>query len=145
MLMNRKYYKSIFFVFAVWAVILLIHSTWAVFTSEHRQSLVGESFVIFLTMFYSMLVIVFALGGLLAWQAQKGKVWALWLFTLYCLYHAVDSIWTVKFRHNMEGISVDAIDWVRGIVFALVWGGLIVYAWNRHSNKLIQPTAESDT
>jgi hypothetical protein len=80
---------------------------------------------------------------LLAWFTQKQKIWALWLFSAYCVYRSIDYIWGITVRERMEGIVVDASDWLKGAIIAGVWLVLVGYAWYSRPNKSLQPSAES--
>ena len=110
MKINRSHIKSIFTAYVLWSVILVIYGSWAVLTSEFREIVSNETYRDFLVMGYAGFLIFFALGAFLAWYTQQGKSWALWLFTVYCLYRSIDTIWGVKARESMEHVTVDATD-----------------------------------
>ena len=135
--------KSIFSIYIVWSVILALHGSWVIFTSEFGEKIGVEAFRNFVFMFYLGFLLSFALGALLAWFSQKQKLWALWLFSAYCIYRSIDYIWGVTVRERMEGIVVEASDWFKGAIIAAVWLLLVGYAWYSRPNKSLQPTAES--
>ena len=135
--------KSIFSIYIVWSVILALHGSWVVFTSDFGEKIGEEAFRNFVIMFYLGFVLFFGLGAFLAWFTQKQKSWALWLFSAYCIYRSIDYIWGITVREKMEGIVVDTMDWVKGAIIAGVWLVLAGYTWYSRPNKSLQPTAES--
>ena len=135
--------KSIFSIYIVWSVILALHGSWVVFTSNFGEKIGEEAFRNFVIMFYLGFILFFAFGAFLAWFTQKQKLWALWLFSAYCIYRGIDHIWGITVRERMEGIVVDTSNWTKGAIIAGVWLVLAGYAWYLRPNKSLQPTAES--
>jgi len=135
--------KSIFTIYVVWHVILALHGIWVVFTSEFGEKVGEEAFRSYVIMFYLGFLLFFALGAVLAWFTQKQKLWALWLFSVYCIFRSIDEIWGIIVLRRMEGVALDTSDWFKSTLASGVWLFLAGYAWYSRPNKSLQPTAES--
>lgn len=131
--------KSIFKIYLIWSVVLVIHGSWIVLTGEFGEKAGEEIFRSFLIMFYIGFLLFLALGAFLAWYAQQGKPWALWLFSVYCLLRAIDTIWGINMREGMEHVTVDISDWIRSLIIAFGWASFIGFAWYIRPNKVTQP------
>jgi len=94
-------------------LILALHSGWVVYTSNYSDSVGSEMFRVFVANYVGISIALFALGGLLAWFTDKGKIWAKWTFIGYCTYRAADSIWGVYLREGMNPSQTDISDWAK--------------------------------
>ena len=140
---NHLYTDSIFRIYVLWSLILMLHGTWVVFTSKFSELVGAEAFLNFIIMFYVALMVVFVIGAFLAWYTEQGKFWALWLFTVYCLYRSIDGLYSITVRESMEGVSVNITDWVKGLFIAFVWLTLVGFAWYLRYTKSPKSTTEA--
>jgi hypothetical protein len=136
--------KSILTMYVLWSLILVIYGTWVVFTSGYDEKISNEAFHGFIVMYYGVFLVLFALGALLAWQAQLGKAWALWSFIAYCVYRAIDSIWSTQARESMGVTAVDIIDWIKAFIIAAVWISLIALSLYNRPNKSLNLTGANN-
>jgi hypothetical protein len=126
--------KSVLSMYVMWMLILGLHSGWVVYTSSYRESAGSQISSVFLANYIGIAVLVFFVGSLFAWLTDKGIVWAKWLFMAYCTYRAVDSIWSVYWRETTISLQTDTIDWMKSVIFAVIWLFLVGLAWRARPN-----------
>ena len=127
--------KSIFTIYLIWSVILIIYSSLVVLTGELEEKFGSELYRKFLFSFYAVSLFMTAIGALLAWYTQQGKTWAMWLFIIFCLYLSFDAIWSLKIMESKYSGTVELSDWIGRPIKAVIWLSLAVFAWYTYPNN----------
>ncbi|MEW8405366.1 MAG: hypothetical protein AB2688_11630 [Candidatus Thiodiazotropha taylori] len=125
--MNMETIKSlsVFWIYMLFAVIGIINFAISIlFASEEMQSL----FSIFAVLTAAFLI----LGGILAWFAQSGAIWARITFGIYCVYRIGDYFWGYFY---LEALPQSFIGWVQAIFIVFSWMFLLWLIVVKGSNK----------
>ena len=134
--------NSIFIAYLVWVFFIAVNFMVTMFTSDFGEKHGIETFYSMYTMFAIMLIVMHSVGATLAWHVQKGRNWAKWLFILFCLSFAVDSLFSLLQITELYKHTANYNPFKKSL-FIIVWCALAVMAWVKSSNKSFKPTPKS--
>ena len=134
--------NSIFITYLVWVFFITVNFMVTMFTSDFSEKHGIETFYSMYTMLAIMLIVLHGIGAALAWFTQKGSNWAKWLFILFCLSFAVDSLFSIlqindHYNHNENYNSFNKY------LSVVVWISFTIMALVKSSNKSFIPTPKS--
>ncbi len=135
-------FNSIFIAYAVWIFIMFINFTFTFYTGDFKDKIGAEMSQYFLTTFIGVFIVTHGIGATLAWYAQKGKNWAKWLFILFCIAFALDSLFSILEITEMYKHTNNHNELKKSLAI-IVWCMLAGMAWVKSSNKSFKPTPKS--
>ena len=125
-----------------WTLIIVPLGIWNFYISSFKDKIEIDLFQNIFTMFITTIIITYGVGATLAWFTQKGNVWAKWLFLLFCIYFAVDSLLgTLQITEMYK--QTNQYNWFRGPFSVVIWSLLAVMTWVKSSNKTFKPAPKS--
>jgi len=134
-------FNSIFIAYVAWAFTILINFTFTFYTSDFKDKIGSDMTEHFLTMIVLAFIVTHGIGATLAWYAQKRKNWAKWLFILFCISFALDSLFRILEITEMYKLSNN--NQYKDALAIIVWCMLAGMAWVKSSNKSFKPTPKS--
>ncbi|MCG7941460.1 MAG: hypothetical protein N0C88_21795 [Candidatus Thiodiazotropha lotti] len=129
--------KSIFVLYCIWNVVLLLHSLWT-FEAERLSQLFGEdAFKQYLLIYISLGFLIFFVGAILAWLSEKkNSSLASWGFIIFCGWRAIDLIWG-KYTIELNQVNniTETTGWGKVVIFTLFWISLLLLELNKTLKK----------
>lgn len=142
--------KSVFNVYAVFALVQIMLTSWSLYSGEYQAdmsravenaagSLPSKEHNEMLGSFIMISILVGAafllVTLLLAWFTDRTKQWARWPFLIICGWQSIDSVYGVFDLDNMYPGMIETSDWIMGVVYCLVWLYLLYLAWLKSPKK----------
>ncbi len=133
---NISFIKSVFNLYVLWGLILIARAFWYQYTKDFESEAVNEVFIIF----NIAGIATISVGAILAWYAEKRKVWAIRLFILFCALYAIDAL-LLTFQVMDIYKQANQVSLFRGPIAAIVWSFLAVLAVFPRPNKALKSDA----
>lgn len=138
MIRASSIHNSIFITYLVWVFFIAVNFMVTMFTSDVSEKHGIETFYSMYTMLAIMLIVLHSIGATLAWYVQKGSNVAKWLFILFCLSFAVDSLFGILQITELYKHTANYNPFKKSLLI-IVWCALAVMAWVKSSNKSLNP------
>jgi len=135
-------FNSIFIAYVAWFFILTLNLILTSYTSEFKDKISPDLYQHYLIMLITGFVVTHVIGITLAWYTQKKKNWAKWLFIAFCLFFAIDLLFSLLQLTEMYKHTSNDNEFKK-IIAIIIWSMLAVMAWFKSSNKSFKPTPKS--
>lgn len=124
---NFSFFKSVFNLYILWALVLMARAFWYRYTIDYDNEIVNEAYQYSFLIFNIAGIATISVGAVLAWYAQKRKVWAIRLFILFCALYAIDAL-LLTFQVMDIYKQANQFSLFKGPIAAIAWSILAVHA-----------------
>ncbi len=146
----KTFTKSVFSVYASYALLVILLTGWSMYTGEYQADMSravdyaaesmpvqdhNEMLIGFIAISVAVGIAFLFITSILAWFTNKAKKWARWPFLAICVWQAFDSIYSMFDLNEMYPGMIETSDWVSGVLFCLIWLYLLYLAWLKSPNK----------